>query len=213
MSISAVIPFRATGGREHLLEVVTSHLSDFVDELIVCDDEGEVFSRASSINLGAKQADGDVLLICDADLVVPLDQLEAAAALAEDGMVVPFSHIVNLTREQTAAVVRGADVEAQRGRPTLAGDGGACLIDCITFDTVGGYDPRFRGWGHEASAFVAAVDTLVDPVRRTEGLAYHLDHPADRNRPSANEALGARYANARGDLVGMRLLAAGEDDE
>jgi glycosyltransferase involved in cell wall biosynthesis len=213
MSISAVIPFRATGGREHLLEVVTSHLSNFVDELIVCDDEGEVFSRAASINLGAKQAEGDVLLICDADLIVPLDQLEAASTLAADGMVIPFSHIVNLTREQTAAVVRGAEVEGQRGRQVPAGDGGACLIDCITFDTVGGFDSRFRGWGHEAAAFVAAVDTLVDPVGRIDGIAYHLDHPSDRNRPSFNESLAARYANARGDLVGMRMLAAGEDDE
>jgi len=213
MSITAIIPFRARDGREHLLEVVTEHLAEIVDDIIVCDDEGETFSRAASINKGAAEANSDLLLICDADLIVPHEQIEKAAELAAEGMVIPFTELVSLNRDATAMVMRGADPAGQRGKITEAGSGGACMIDTITFDAAGGFDSRFRGWGYESDAFLAAVETLVDPARRLEGQAFHLNHPDEKFRPDQNWMLWERYENARLDLVGMRHIILGGDDE
>lgn len=211
MSVAAIIPFRDVGNRRESLNRVVAHLEQMCDEVIVCDDGGEQFSRGASINEGIESTNADTLVICDADLIVPERQLQQALALGyTDGMVLPFGEYRYLNKTHTTLVQRGAE-------PTLAmlpkftvtnSVGGCCVIDTFAFYAAGRFDPRFRGWGGEDKAFHAAVDTLVGNVLRIDGPAYHLWHPLYRDRPQQNRHLEGLYEDRRGDIPAMRRLIA-----
>ena len=211
MTVAAIIPFRPHANREISLNRVVDHLKRFVDEIVVCDDDGDPFSRGASINAGAESVSAETFVICDADLIVPERQLVQALGLGyEDGMVMPFSEYRYLNKVDTDRVQKGAE-------PTLAmlpkftvsnSVGGCCVIDSFAFWAVGGFDTRFRGWGGEDRAFHASIDTLVGNVIRIDGPSYHLWHPLDKTRPRENRTLEGRYEECRGDIPAMRRLIA-----
>ena len=79
------------------------------------------------------------------------------------------------------------------------------------WETIGGFDPRFRGFGHQVEAFFHAAKTLFGAERMT-GFCYHLWHPYSADAPnpaqsaSANLELVQRYWAASDDQVAMRAL-------
>lgn len=211
MSVAAIIPFRDNANREASLHRVTAHLEEFCDEVIVCDDGGSPFSRGASINAGAEKATAETFIICDADVLVPHRQIQQALALGYDeGMVLPFSEYRYLNKQHTVAVQRGAEPTlGMLPKFTVSNSVGGCMvIDSFAFWAVGGFDPRFRGWGSEDRAFHAAVDTLVGSVLRIDGPMFHLWHPLDKVRPPENKKLEAMFEDARGDIPRMRRLIA-----
>jgi hypothetical protein len=44
------------------------------------------------------------------------------------------------------------------------------------FETVGGLDERFRGWGSEDVAFAESLTTLFSPPQIVRGDCVHLNH-------------------------------------
>jgi hypothetical protein len=85
------------------------------------------------------------------------------------------------------------------------------------FETVGGMDTRFAGWGGEDIAFVRAVETLYAKNKTLDSEVYHLWHPSighnatnkmweGQNAPGPNGHLAKRYHAATGDIVKMRAL-------
>jgi hypothetical protein len=204
--ISAVIPYRPDAGRTESFEFVREYLSPHVGEVIVADDGGDPFSRGCSINDGVQRASGDTLLICDADLVVPVDQIDLAVILVSTrgGMALPFDRYHYLSGSATLKVMAGVPVSTRLETQFVMNDsvGGVCVIDRKTFNQAGGFDPSLRGWGGEDYAFWAAVDTLAQ-VHRVPGPLYHLWHPTDPVRPKENMEVMARYMAARGDRDAM----------
>lgn len=207
--ISAVVPYRPAAGRSDAFGFVRDYLADNVDEVIVCDDGGSPFSRGCSINQGVLEASGDLLVICDADLVVPVDQLDLAVikVAAGGGMVLPFDRYHYLTGAASLEVMAGVAPTPTTPREFSmeSSVGGVCVIDRATFNLVGGFDPRLRGWGGEDYAFWSAVDTLAS-VERVPGLLYHLWHPTDPVRPAENIDVMTSYMEARGDRAAMLEL-------
>lgn len=53
----------------------------------------------------------------------------------------------------------------------------AQIMSREAFDEVGGWDPRFRGWGGEDHAAMCAMDTLYSPHKTLLGPIFHLWHP------------------------------------
>jgi predicted glycosyltransferase involved in capsule biosynthesis len=211
MSVAAIIPFRAKANREASLDRVVEHLAPMVDQVVVCDDGGDPFSRGASINAGAEEAAADTFVICDADLLVPERQLLQALNLGfEDGMVMPFNEYRYLDKADTRRVQDGADPSMSMLPKFVMSNsvGGCCVIDSFAFWAVGGFDPRFRGWGGEDRAFHSAIDTMVGNVIRIDGPAYHLWHPVEKTRPRLNRELEGRYEECRGDIPAMRRLIA-----
>jgi hypothetical protein len=76
---------------------------------------------------------------------------------------------------------------------------------------VGGFDPRFRGFGHQVEAFFHAARTLRG-ARRVHGPCFHLWHPYSADKPNPhldeNRALAERYWEASGDKEKMTALLA-----
>jgi hypothetical protein len=75
------------------------------------------------------------------------------------------------------------------------------------WQTVGGMDERFAGWGCEDVALEAAVHTLHGATWRCAQPAIHMWHNwQGKTADPANHPLWERYGQARGDMAAMTAL-------
>lgn len=218
MNVAAVIPYRDTDGSRALACArVKTHLRQALPDaaVITIDDGREPFSRGCSIMRGIEHdADrADIFVVCDADLLVPGDQLRAAVELAAtaDGLVIGFSRYLYLTREQSFELEQSPyrDLPASPAHEwaMTTSVGGAGAFSARTIELTGGYPAVFRGWGMEDVAFERLTERLAGPTRRVDGDAYHLWHPVD---PTNNLAAPSYQRNLQ---ALNRILAAGSPDE
>lgn len=200
---------------------VAAHLAESLPgvDVVAVDDGGDPFSRGGSLNQAFATTTADVVVACDADLLVPADQLLDAVELAESepGMVVPFDTLV-YTRQRVSLdiIERRTPLDAAEGdhwaaSPTIPCLGGCNVLSRDTWERAGGWLPAFRGWGCEDIAMAAQCATLVAPLRRIPGPAVHLWHPktggyVDPQRIEANGALMARVLETEGDPAAMRQV-------
>lgn len=182
-----------------------------------------LFNRSAAINRAARLAgDWDVACIIDADVLCnPARVKEAMDLAASTGkMVLPHSERRDLNKPGTQRVVRGYDGNWDRwvyrrysvanGHPSVSS---VVVVPRILWDTIGGFDEGFRGWGYEDTAFAAAAETFGGIIRM-DGEVWHLWHPTAREGKrgteawSANSSRGQRYRAAIGDADAIRALQA-----
>lgn len=215
---SIVIPWR-DGGCEHrraALGAVRRHLEASFPEapILLADDGLQPWARGASIDQAIAAAPGELLFVCDADLLLDPAQIRAAldAAAAEPGQVIPFDLYRYLTREASEAALQLPPVTGWArlsSKFTMTSSvSGAMAISRESWRRAGGHDPRFRGWGCQDYGFMFAASTVVAPLRRIPGPVPHLWHPGDEIRPKANPALMGRYQEAAGDREAMAALLA-----
>jgi hypothetical protein len=225
--VSVIVPWRADGGqRDRLwawcLGFWRSQLDPSAAEILECDSGDERFTRGRSINLGVSRARGDLLVIADADTFV--SALPEALRLCDWGgrWTIAYDeweyHF--LTPEATerrlalSPVVGTYEPVEGEWKERLVSRSGCIVFTRAMWETVGGYDPRFYGWGYEDDALVAAADTLLGHHSRAEGWAVQLWHPHieserfEQPHIGENRALSDRYALARGNPDAMRALIA-----
>ena len=171
------------------------------------------FNKAWGLNVGARHASGSVLLLGDADVIVPGGLALAAGTCASTMQVVkPYRTLVDLTPEESALVrrSRGAgsiDVElAARGNRDAIGErlvlcGGWFAMRRDAFAALGGFDERFVGWGGEDDAMTLKVELArLSTCELDPGPALHLWHPRSHATTlghagyASNVALLADYA-------------------
>ncbi|KOR89613.1 galactosyltransferase-related protein [Paenibacillus solani] len=221
--ISVLIPYQSDGNgpRDAALEWVLGYYARSMPEAQICIGEisgsGERFSRSKAINLAYRQASKDILVIADSDIVYDPDLLRASAAHVTSGQwVIPFSRILRLAEHTSQLLLRQTSGWPLAVKPEILAEaatgfvGGFNMLDRNAYETVGGYDERFIGWGGEDEAFAYALDTLVSPHIRLDGEMVHFWHPfvgPDGNpHYESNYALYQRYQLARGDEKEMRRL-------
>lgn len=214
MNAVVLVPWRS-GGCEHR-EAAWRHVRRMWADrgllVMPADDAGDPFSRSCSINLAhdmvAASLDPDVYLIADADVIVSerqaIDAIDQAAA--DPGLVVAFDRYCYLTELGTTMALDG---ERRQWWKHLQFVLNLTVSSCVavsreTWDTVGGFDPRFRAWGSEDVAFEVACATLAGPTRWVHGDAHHLYHPTEENRPATNPEMLAEYLALRDDPAAMR---------
>lgn len=201
MTIAVCIPYRNTAPeRERNLARVRKAWDTANIPVYLGDCEGG-WSRSCAINDAVDQADdADVLLISDSDILLdaPVTQTLMACELAleYDAYVVAFSQLVYLN-EDNLEFWRQAFIW-----------GGVFAVPRALFEKVGGFDQRFREHGGEDVAFLTCASTLGGKKQRCPGLAYHLPHPEDLNRPVANLRLANRYREADGNVEEILELIA-----
>lgn len=178
------IPYRGDGDwRDRNFELAYAQASSLGLEVIVADSGHEPFSIANTWNLCAELSPPDWLIALRwaADFIL-VDVASAEEALEHPShYTFAFDRVTTLDRVQTAQMHRG---ETARHRPGRLPFGGINKLTRAAWDAVGGYDPRFLGWGHEDRAFVHALEVLGYTRARVPGHMLNLWHPKRRHRPS-----------------------------
>jgi hypothetical protein len=156
----------------------------------------EGFSSSASWSKGEAIADAltrstaAVLVVADADCLIPPAQLEASVELVSSGQApwaVPHGRVLRLSPATTAdwlgrleadtAELPEVDLEAL-ARPAYAGfpGGGVFVVPRAVYEAAGGIPSVFRGWGSEDQAIGAILDCFAGPHVRGSADLVHLWH-------------------------------------
>ena len=157
-------------------------------------------ARNAAVRRAIEQEDWEVALMADADVVLGRHS-QARAALSESltthRYVVAHSEVHYFGPSHELEEITGNTWET------------AFAFTRAMWDVMGGFDPRFRGFGHQVEAFFHAAKTLFG-AGRILGRCDHLWHPYSADQPNPhlaeNRALVERYWAASGDRVAMHDL-------
>ncbi len=188
------------------------------------------FNRSFAVNAASDAADEDgrwdVALIIDSDTVSDPSAVAKAIETANltGGLVVAHDKRYMLSQRATGRILDG-DVGSWKRSGMVQKvytDSVSCAVAIArrTWDTIGGFDDRFVGWGFEDTAFHIACETISGlPVEIIPGDCFHLWHPTgpETSRASItykrNHALKRRYEAVRWSPDHLlRLLGRLDDD-
>lgn len=179
-----------------------------------------VFSRSQALNRAIEKAEGEVLVICDADTTyVPAD-FEAAIRLAREGQWTLPERYVRLSQRTSAGWMASGpisrppdDWERDLEQEYPFANSGVVVFLREAWERMEGFDERFRGWGGEDDAARAALEALYRAPTRV-GIAYHLWHPrllehtTQARYGPESRVLADRYGAAAGSREEMLALIA-----
>lgn len=218
--IAIVIPWRDSGDEHRARNFRYVH--DYykalgIGPVIVESDgrePGQPFNRSAAYNRGlARASSQDIILWNEADTLIPLRQIEAAAEVAAQqlGLVVPFTERHELNAAQTDEVHQGADPLVMRGAvvyPDGRSIGQAGVTSRATIDAIGGaWDEGFSGWGYDDNGMFHVFKELAGAPQWVTGPGVHLWHtpvytawtPQSRQSSDANAARFMAMNKLRGD--------------
>lgn len=142
-------------------------------------DAGMLYNRAWALNVGARAAQGELLVLHDSDLLMPAAYVSEVWERYREGYeVVRLARFVFYADEEsTDLCIRGecepAQVVVERVRQNTAG--GTLAVSRKAFIELGGMDEEFVGWGCEDDEFLDRAST-----RKTWDWTYlpvlHLRH-------------------------------------
>lgn len=172
--------------------------------------------KAAAVAAALHDADGDVLVVADADVWCE-GVLQAVTAIAEGApWAIPHGNVHRLTEQSTAALLDGAVLDAttalaERPYAGFAG-GGMTVLPRSVYERVP-LDVRFAGWGQEDEAWAIALSCLGGQPWRGAAPLWHLWHPPQprltrRWGSEDSRYLWQRYHQARFDAHAMQALLA-----
>lgn len=243
MKISLLVPFRPTSTRDprirtwKWLEKRWGYLLPEAELCVGTDTGGEPFSKSVAVNDAYAKSSGDMLVIADADSWVerPGLMMGIEAAARKEHLVVPWWRAFRLAKEDSDKILKmpfDARVPVTKDAKDRATDSGPApdsaamviVLQRSAFERVGGFDPRFRGWGSEDVSFGLSCWTLLGRNEYNMGEAYALyhtapyadidnpDHPTMRvwakDEGGRNFPLWDRYSSAQGYPEAMLKLCA-----
>lgn len=221
MKTALVLHFRddAAGSRREAYEKTRSVVTSLYpfDEVIEVDSGHELYNRSASRNLGMRQAEKlgcDVVILNDADSVPEKEPLAAAIEQASTDELIhhPFNEVWMLIPKVTK-LIGTVRTEALRHRAlnrSGPSQGGIWIATPETWWRSGGQDERFRSYGAEDRAHLAAANTILGHSVIHPGIllcAYHhrqLD--THENWDYDDCQLLDRYNDAFGDVETMRAI-------
>jgi N-terminal domain of galactosyltransferase len=184
-----LVPYRTDGGRrEELWQFTRAWLERHHPQypIYIGESPDGPFNRSAAINDAARKAgDWDVAVVSDSDTVVPAAQLDKAVSEAHrEGMLTSaLNKVAELSKESTDQLLAGADVEIQdlkKDRTRTRDDmtqSSVIAFPRTLWDSIGGFDEEFCGWGCEDNAFWLASTVFGGgEPRRIDGCAFHLWH-------------------------------------
>lgn len=153
------------------------------------------FNKSWGLNVAARHAEHELLVVGDADMLMPDESLGRALLACRDNYdaVNPYASLIDLTEQETRAVVRGDAGVAEIRRESMhdrrpQGEhicfcGGICVFHRDVYFALGGMDERFLGWGGEDDAMSINLERYTDRIAvQRDTAAYHLWHPRPQQR-------------------------------
>lgn len=221
-AVSVLVPWR--GGDDHrerawawLADRWAAEYPDWQVAVGTC--STDEWRKALAVDDALQRADGEMLVLADADVWIDPGALDRAVAELDDHpWVVPHHHVKRLSPHGTDTVLAGATwIEAgleHRGCYVGHEGGGMVVLRRETYETCP-LDPRFAGWGQEDDAWALALRTLVGRPWRGRADLWHLWHePQPRLERKVGsmdgQRLWLRYRGLAeaGDHATMRALVA-----
>ncbi len=195
-NVSLLVPTGFKDRRRHeiYLWVMNRWLKQFPDwQVCIGEDDPTNYNRSRARNDAFRQADGDILVISDADTATTVENVERAIAqcLTTDAWVIAHKHYYSLDEYYTDFLLQMEpdftfDKEGfARGKfnwvMTNKSEAGVIVMPREAYESVEGYDERFRGWGYEDNAFAAKLRKGWGDPQRTDGFVAHLWHDPGLN--------------------------------
>lgn len=175
-------------------------------------DPDKPFNRPQARNRVVSLAPPGIVVIADADTIPERGAVEEAIATVQGEVIWPFDWYRIVPGEYV-------DVSDLKAAPTITGPmaagpnctGGVWVMRTDTYWRLGGQDERFKRWGGEDSAFIAAAATLTG-ARRIRAECVAFDHVMDNGEyrtPDVDpklKPLEEAYDRADGDPAAMEAL-------
>ena len=167
------------------------------------------FHHNRMLNDLARLVDTPVLVKLEADILIPVDQLEEGVQLAATGnadLVLPFDFAVDIRREERARfAASGVSVDdaARRSRYSWPVLGGCVIWNRDAFMRMGMENEHFISWGLEDDERLVRVENLGGVIRRVAGPLFHIQH--DRGDDSGKHT--PYYSNNRLELQRIREMS------
>ena len=150
-------------------------------------DENPIFHRTHYINVMLKSVNTKYAAIWDADIIVPVNQIENSLKLVEfvSPLVLPYNGICYNVPNYIAEKFRhNMDIMLLHKYKDLMSlmnpyrvVGGAFIVDVKEYKDLGWENEYFIGWGPEDAERVRRLFILGRDVRRIDGVMFHLSHP------------------------------------
>lgn len=175
---------------------VKEHILPYVDQYIFAYNPG-AYNRSWGFNIGVvKVADADTILcLIDADLLVQSDFLSTCLTEFEQGIEAlrPYNEVMYLDPASTKRILgddtrKNMSWERYRGRVYTNSQGGCIWVKSDLYESIGGHDEAFEGWGSEDRDFwrrLSAMTRIHHLTRRIAHL-YHEIPDMDSKQSKAN---------------------------
>lgn len=181
-----ILPWRDSGClyRKRHFDYLYKYYSEEFD-VVIGDNDGD-FNRSAARNAGVDKSTSDVVVIIDADNYIEHKNIHGAVKVAKrrDSLVKPFLYFGYLTEESTNYFYSTKSFDKTKASfinpPDKDFSGGAYVMKKSLWKDIGGMDEGFVGWGAEDDAFHLLCQAKLGKTRYTEGIDYHLYHPAHR---------------------------------
>lgn len=142
-------------------------------------EEGEWNASAARNRAAAQAGDWDVGIFCDSDTITFPIQLGLAVKLAQKTgrVTLPFMSRIELLDGQTKRFISKGELPSPRYMfPIFNHPSGIVIVPRKLWDSVGGFDEGFVGWGCQDSDFLWRCESLWGKANRVHGSVYHLWH-------------------------------------
>lgn len=195
-----LVPRRSDGGqRDRVWAWLRAHWTRETDWPVYEGHHNDgTFNCAKAINQAAEKGPWDFAVIAGADVVVPTGQLRAAVGHASRTgyLTHAHDHFYALTPESTDRVLSGepleVDLPVEWHEPMIGN--GPVVVSWDLWETVGGYDEGFVGWGFEDVAFRHRCKQAKGEAW-VPGPNFHLWHPVkpDETNEGVSQANRQRW--------------------
>jgi hypothetical protein len=155
------------------------------------------YSRSWALNVGARAAHGEMLVLHDNDMLIPVDYAKEVFERFKDGYEVMNlkRFIFYLSEADSGAVFYDKEPLARRPPQSIVQNleaGGSIAITREAYYQIGGMDESFVGWGGEDNEFWERAQT-----KRVWPYAYlpliHLWHPAQPGKLESKRSTAALF--------------------
>ena len=143
---------------------------------------GDRFNKAAAINAAARCVEGNDELLCllDADAFIDetfVDRCVGGVLELGTNVLMPYTDMFFLTAAATDRIYNFGFKAANplEGYVTTGSPGGCMWIKARSFQSQGGLDEGFSGWGGEDRDFYSRIEK-VERISRFPGLFVHLFH-------------------------------------
>jgi len=173
--VTVCIPWRPSPSRMAPFRRVMEFWQQTDWPIITADSDTEVFSAAQARNNAVRQAETEIVILCDADTLPPMDNVVTAVGdpvgvtyLHDTWRLIPVGWVDRPISEFAKAPVLKEFTNSFCG---------AIVTTATEYWRLGGQPEEFEGWGYEDTAFHMGVLTQ-STFRRMPGITYSFEHNA-----------------------------------